>query len=266
MDNRTKSVFYFKLLPDHTGDSLCPLSGNWTLPLETRVARVEISHHDCAHTDLCALDRLRVTQCSRYILKKLTLNFCVCNFFNNIVLIWLTLHYKYDVAKKANRNIQKVTWNCVRYLLFLILCVVSVRRRRWVAPEANFSISFKHKDFSQTRRRCVLCGVQCRSLSLLPLRDMTWFIFPADNLLCRCLSIGVTVWLSALFVFIIVPAVLGVSFGIRRLYMRTLLKIFEVSLVSVLYCIPCQMGPLGSPSSEGLLEAQSTLSPRGVRF
>uniref|UniRef100_A0A8C3A1L1 Glycerol-3-phosphate acyltransferase 4 n=1 Tax=Cyclopterus lumpus TaxID=8103 RepID=A0A8C3A1L1_CYCLU len=54
----------------------------------------------------------------------------------------------------------------------------------------------------------------------------------ADNLLCRCLGISITclcVWLTLLFVFIIVPTVLGVSFGLRRLYMRTLLKIFEVN-------------------------------------
>ncbi|XP_008291966.1 glycerol-3-phosphate acyltransferase 4-like [Stegastes partitus] len=56
---------------------------------------------------------------------------------------------------------------------------------------------------------------------------MARFTFPADNLLCRCLGISITVWLTLLFVFIIVPAVLGVSFGIRSFYMRTLLKIFE---------------------------------------
>uniref|UniRef100_A0AAQ5X8S5 Phospholipid/glycerol acyltransferase domain-containing protein n=1 Tax=Amphiprion ocellaris TaxID=80972 RepID=A0AAQ5X8S5_AMPOC len=56
---------------------------------------------------------------------------------------------------------------------------------------------------------------------------MAWFTFPADNLLCRCLGISITVWFTLLFVFIIMPAVLGVSFGIRSFYMRTLLKIFE---------------------------------------
>ncbi|XP_062268290.1 glycerol-3-phosphate acyltransferase 4-like [Platichthys flesus] len=50
-------------------------------------------------------------------------------------------------------------------------------------------------------------------------------LFPADNLLC--LSISITVWLGLLFVLMIVPSVLGVSFGMRRLYMRTLLRIFE---------------------------------------
>uniref|UniRef100_A0AAQ5Z107 Phospholipid/glycerol acyltransferase domain-containing protein n=1 Tax=Amphiprion ocellaris TaxID=80972 RepID=A0AAQ5Z107_AMPOC len=42
-----------------------------------------------------------------------------------------------------------------------------------------------------------------------------------------CLGISITVWFTLLFVFIIMPAVLGVSFGIRSFYMRTLLKIFE---------------------------------------
>ncbi|XP_068562253.1 glycerol-3-phosphate acyltransferase 4-like isoform X3 [Cebidichthys violaceus] len=62
------------------------------------------------------------------------------------------------------------------------------------------------------------------------LSSMNWFTFPADDLLCRCLGISITclhVWLTLLFVFIIVPTVLGVSFGFRRLYMRSLLKIFE---------------------------------------
>ncbi|XP_041666514.1 glycerol-3-phosphate acyltransferase 4 isoform X1 [Cheilinus undulatus] len=56
---------------------------------------------------------------------------------------------------------------------------------------------------------------------------MTWFLFPCDNLLCRFLSVSITLWLSLLLVFTIVPAVLGVSLGVRRLYIRTLLKIFE---------------------------------------
>lgn len=51
---------------------------------------------------------------------------------------------------------------------------------------------------------------------------------PFDNLLCILLGISFTVWFTLLLVFIIVPAIFGVSFGIRRLYMKTLLKIFEV--------------------------------------
>uniref|UniRef100_A0A3B1IZP0 Glycerol-3-phosphate acyltransferase 4 n=1 Tax=Astyanax mexicanus TaxID=7994 RepID=A0A3B1IZP0_ASTMX len=52
-------------------------------------------------------------------------------------------------------------------------------------------------------------------------------MFLFDNLLCMLLGISFTVWFTLLLVFIIVPAVFGVSFGIRRLYMNTLLKIFE---------------------------------------
>ncbi|KAL0965616.1 hypothetical protein UPYG_G00283580 [Umbra pygmaea] len=55
---------------------------------------------------------------------------------------------------------------------------------------------------------------------------MGWLL-PFDNLLCMFLGISFTVWFTSLLVFIIVPAILGVSFGIRRLYMNSLLKVFE---------------------------------------
>lgn len=62
------------------------------------------------------------------------------------------------------------------------------------------------------------------------------FLFnPFDNLLCILLGISFTVWFTLLLVFIIVPAILGVSFGIRRLYMKTLLKIFEVRTSCVIF-------------------------------
>uniref|UniRef100_A0AAZ3RT99 Phospholipid/glycerol acyltransferase domain-containing protein n=1 Tax=Oncorhynchus tshawytscha TaxID=74940 RepID=A0AAZ3RT99_ONCTS len=57
---------------------------------------------------------------------------------------------------------------------------------------------------------------------------MGWFLLPFDNLLCIVLGISFTVGFSSLLV-IVVPAVLGVSIGIRRLYMKSLLKVFEVS-------------------------------------
>lgn len=59
---------------------------------------------------------------------------------------------------------------------------------------------------------------------------MELFFNPFDNLLCILLGISFTVWFTLLLVFIIVPAIFGVSFGIRRLYMKTLLKIFEVRM------------------------------------
>ncbi|XP_076875994.1 glycerol-3-phosphate acyltransferase 4 [Brachyhypopomus gauderio] len=56
---------------------------------------------------------------------------------------------------------------------------------------------------------------------------MESYLFPFDSLLCMFLGISFTVWFTLLLIFIIVPAVFGVSFGIRRLYMKSLLKIFE---------------------------------------
>ncbi|TSM12569.1 Glycerol-3-phosphate acyltransferase 4 [Bagarius yarrelli] len=56
---------------------------------------------------------------------------------------------------------------------------------------------------------------------------MESYLFPFDGLICMFLGISFTVWFTLLLVFIIVPAVFGVSFGIRRLYMNSLLKIFE---------------------------------------
>lgn len=52
---------------------------------------------------------------------------------------------------------------------------------------------------------------------------------PFNNLLCMLLGISFTVWFTLLLVFIIVPAIFGLSFGIRSLYMKMLLKVFKVS-------------------------------------
>ncbi|XP_064833935.1 glycerol-3-phosphate acyltransferase 4-like [Oncorhynchus masou masou] len=59
---------------------------------------------------------------------------------------------------------------------------------------------------------------------------MGWFLLPFDNLLCIVLGISFTLGFSSLLV-IVVPAVLGVSIGIRRLYMKSLLKVFEWATV-----------------------------------
>ncbi|MEQ2306286.1 Glycerol-3-phosphate acyltransferase 4 [Ameca splendens] len=56
---------------------------------------------------------------------------------------------------------------------------------------------------------------------------MDWFMSPADELLSKYLGLSINVWLTLVFGFLIVPAVLGVSFGIHKYYMRTLLCIFE---------------------------------------
>ncbi|OWK00392.1 GPAT4 [Cervus elaphus hippelaphus] len=53
-----------------------------------------------------------------------------------------------------------------------------------------------------------------------------FLLLPFDSLIVNLLGISLTVLFTLLLVFIIVPAVFGVSFGIRKLYMKTLLKIF----------------------------------------
>ncbi|XP_075926736.1 glycerol-3-phosphate acyltransferase 4 [Petromyzon marinus] len=45
--------------------------------------------------------------------------------------------------------------------------------------------------------------------------------------LVAALGLSLSVWLTILLVFIVVPATFGISFGIRTIYMRSLLKIFE---------------------------------------
>lgn len=62
---------------------------------------------------------------------------------------------------------------------------------------------------------------------------MIWFTLSAADPLCRCLSISITVWLTFLLVFFLAPAVLGVSLGLHRLYVATLLNVFEVRPLSV---------------------------------
>ncbi|XP_031133805.1 glycerol-3-phosphate acyltransferase 4 isoform X2 [Sander lucioperca] len=89
---------------------------------------------------------------------------------------------------------------------------------------------------------------------------MTWFTFPGDNLLCRCLGISITAWLTLLFVFIIVPAVLGVSFGIRRLYMRTLLKIFAWATSRMEMGAKEKNQQLHKPYSNGIIAKESPSS------
>uniref|UniRef100_A0A8C8FGA3 Phospholipid/glycerol acyltransferase domain-containing protein n=1 Tax=Oncorhynchus tshawytscha TaxID=74940 RepID=A0A8C8FGA3_ONCTS len=77
--------------------------------------------------------------------------------------------------------------------------------------------------------RCMGCSTEEMGLFL----DFN----PFDNLLCILLGISFTVWFTLLLVFIIVPAIFGVSFGIRQLYMKTLLKIFEAEAEHVVYTL-----------------------------
>lgn len=62
-----------------------------------------------------------------------------------------------------------------------------------------------------------------------------FLLLPFDSLIVNLLGISLTVLFTLLLVFIIVPAVFGVSFGIRKLYMKTLLKIFAVSCAAMMF-------------------------------
>ncbi|XP_036973767.1 glycerol-3-phosphate acyltransferase 4-like isoform X2 [Acanthopagrus latus] len=80
---------------------------------------------------------------------------------------------------------------------------------------------------------------------------MTWLHF---------LSISITVWLTLLFAFTIVPAVLGVSIGIRRLYLRTLLKIFEWATLRMEMEAKEKNQQLYKPYSSGIIVKEPPLS------
>ncbi|XP_035986159.1 glycerol-3-phosphate acyltransferase 4 isoform X1 [Fundulus heteroclitus] len=56
---------------------------------------------------------------------------------------------------------------------------------------------------------------------------MAWFMLAFDDLLSKYLGLPVDVWSTLVFGFLIVPAVLGVSFGIHKYYMMALLSVFE---------------------------------------
>uniref|UniRef100_A0A8C4F596 Phospholipid/glycerol acyltransferase domain-containing protein n=1 Tax=Dicentrarchus labrax TaxID=13489 RepID=A0A8C4F596_DICLA len=86
---------------------------------------------------------------------------------------------------------------------------------------------------------------------------MELFFNPFDNLVCILLGISFTVWFTLLLVFIIVPAIFGVSFGIRRLYMKTLLKIFEWATLRIERGAKEKNHPLYKPYSNGKMYLDS---------
>uniref|UniRef100_A0A665VYA4 Phospholipid/glycerol acyltransferase domain-containing protein n=1 Tax=Echeneis naucrates TaxID=173247 RepID=A0A665VYA4_ECHNA len=81
---------------------------------------------------------------------------------------------------------------------------------------------------------------------------------PFDNLVCILLGISFTVWFTLLLVFIIVPAIFGVSFGIRRLYMKTLLKIFEWATLRIERGAKEKNHPLYKPYSNAIIAREPT--------
>lgn len=64
-----------------------------------------------------------------------------------------------------------------------------------------------------------------------------FLLLPFDSLVVNLLGISITVLFTLLLVFIIVPAIFGVSFGIRKVYMKTLLKVFQVSCFQNFLCV-----------------------------
>lgn len=81
-----------------------------------------------------------------------------------------------------------------------------------------------------------------------------FLLLPFDSLVVNLLGISITVLFTLLLVFIIVPAIFGVSFGIRKVYMKTLLKIFQVSHIFRIFCgftgVSLRLFPLRSTAND----------------
>ncbi|XP_027022791.1 glycerol-3-phosphate acyltransferase 4 [Tachysurus fulvidraco] len=87
---------------------------------------------------------------------------------------------------------------------------------------------------------------------------MGLFTSPVHNLLYTLLGVSFTVWFTLLLVFIIVPAIFDVSFGIRRLYMNTLLKVFEWATMRIQRGAKEKNQLLYKPYTNGLIAKEPT--------
>ncbi|XP_072913002.1 glycerol-3-phosphate acyltransferase 4 [Hemitrygon akajei] len=85
-----------------------------------------------------------------------------------------------------------------------------------------------------------------------------WFLMPFDSLVCTLLGISLTVWITLLLVFIIVPAIFGVSFGIRKLYMKTLLKVFEWATLRIERGVRERKHLIYKTNSNGIIKKEPT--------
>lgn len=81
---------------------------------------------------------------------------------------------------------------------------------------------------------------------------------PFGSLVCTLLGISLTVWITLLLVFIIVPAIFGVSFGIRKLYMKTLLKVFEWATLRIERGARERKHLIYKTNSNGIIEKEPT--------
>ncbi|KAM9306979.1 glycerol-3-phosphate acyltransferase 4-like [Pholidichthys leucotaenia] len=84
-------------------------------------------------------------------------------------------------------------------------------------------------------------------------------MLPASPL-CRCLTVFFTGWLTLLFAFIIVPAIVGVSLGIRSLYLRTLIRIFEWATLRMELRAKEKNQQLYRPYTKGIIAKEPTSS------
>ncbi|XP_018109969.1 glycerol-3-phosphate acyltransferase 4 S homeolog isoform X2 [Xenopus laevis] len=89
-------------------------------------------------------------------------------------------------------------------------------------------------------------------------------LLPFDSVLCLLLRLSLTLWFTLLLVFIIVPAIFGVSFGIRRLYMKTLLRIFTWATLRIERGIKEKSHTLYKPLSNGIIAKESTSLEEGI--
>uniref|UniRef100_A0A4W4ESP4 Phospholipid/glycerol acyltransferase domain-containing protein n=1 Tax=Electrophorus electricus TaxID=8005 RepID=A0A4W4ESP4_ELEEL len=78
------------------------------------------------------------------------------------------------------------------------------------------------------------------------------------NLLCMLLGISFTVWFTLLLVFIVVPAIFGLSFGIRTLYMKVLLKVFEWATLRIERGAKEKKHLLYKPNTNGIIAKKPT--------
>ncbi|XP_018419201.1 PREDICTED: glycerol-3-phosphate acyltransferase 4 [Nanorana parkeri] len=89
-------------------------------------------------------------------------------------------------------------------------------------------------------------------------------LLPFDSVLCNLLGLSVTLWFTLLLVFIIVPAIFGVSFGIRWLYMKTLLRIFTWATLRIERGVKENCHTLYKPLSNGIIAKDSTSLEKGI--
>uniref|UniRef100_A0A8C3F5Y4 Glycerol-3-phosphate acyltransferase 4 n=1 Tax=Chrysemys picta bellii TaxID=8478 RepID=A0A8C3F5Y4_CHRPI len=85
-----------------------------------------------------------------------------------------------------------------------------------------------------------------------------FLLLPFDSLVVNLLGISLTVLFTLLLVFIIVPAIFGVSFGIRRIYMKTLLKIFRWATLRIERGAKEKNHPLYKPYVNGIIAKEPT--------